>query len=198
MKTMKTTVILIMHSQILSWNLKTLFYQPLERPNPLLFLVKMTRSVSHLHIPLDATKFKFHPPKTGSISLASWTSTPTMIPRVGSGEVSSKSLMSLDSHLQNPTHTKNKKRLLCTASSLIPILHFLCLYFNYTQRANLHPLTRHTNIFSCTIPVPLIALHCTISSISQSALIIKYFPEGSSTFSEHKLWPFKKQRYTQP
>ena len=131
---MKTTVfvsILTMYSQILSWNLKTLFYQLLDRPNPL--LSTMTRSLSHLHIPFDATKLKFHPPKTGSISRASWTSTPTMIPRVGPGGVSSKSLMSLHSYLQNPIHPKKNPRFLCTASSLILILYFLCLYFNYTH-----------------------------------------------------------------
>jgi len=106
-RTMKTTVISRMYSQILSWNLKTSFYR---LPNPLPFLVKMTPSVSHLHIPFDSTKFKFHPPKTGSISLASWTSTPMMIPRVGVGEVSSMSLMSLDSHSQNLNPHPKKKR----------------------------------------------------------------------------------------
>ena len=115
MRKMKTTVISPMYSQILSWNLKTSFYQ---HPNPLLFLVKMTRSVSHLHIPFDATKFKFHPPKTGSISQASWTSAPTTIPRVGPGEVSSKSPMSLDSHLENPNPYQKK-----TVPYVIPHSH---------------------------------------------------------------------------
>ena len=143
MRTMKTTVtvsILNKYSQILSWNLKTSFYQLLflECPDPLLFPLKMTHSLSHLHIPFDATKLKFHPPKTGSISLASWTSTPTMIPRVGPG-VSFKSLMSPDGTClqKNLTHT-NKIRFPCTASSLTPILHFLCLYFTYTHLLIFH------------------------------------------------------------
>ena len=131
MRTMKTTVILTTYSQILSWNLKTSFYPLLELPNLLLFLVKVTRSISNLHIPFNNTKFKFHPPKTGSISLASWTSTTTMIHRVGPGEVSSKSLMFLDSRLQNPSHTQ--KKITFPMPFPIPILHFLCLYLNYTH-----------------------------------------------------------------
>ena len=99
MKTMKTTVILIMYSQILFWNLKTSFYQLLEPPNPLLFLVKMTLTESHFLMQFDAPKLKFHPPKTGSILRALWTYTPMMIPRVGLGEVSSKSPISLDDPL---------------------------------------------------------------------------------------------------
>jgi len=97
-------MIMTMYSQILSWNLKTSFYQLLEPPNPLLF--KMTRSVSLLHIPFDAQKFKFHPAKTGSISRASWTFTPTMIPQVGLGEVTSMSPMSLDGQ---PKKKRTKK-----------------------------------------------------------------------------------------
>ena len=107
MRTMKTTVIVsisIMHSQILSWNPKTSFYQLLflDCQDPLPFLVKTTRSLSHLHNLFDATKLRFHLPKTGSISRASWTFTQTMIPRVGPGGVSSKSVMSPDNaYLQN-------------------------------------------------------------------------------------------------
>jgi len=131
MTTMKTTVILILYSQILFWNLKTSFYQLLELPNTLLFLVKMTLSESLLHIQFDATKLKFHLPKTGSISRALWTYTPTTIPRVGLGEVSSKSVMSLDDPLAHgPTHNPKKNPFLCTASFLlIPVLHFLVLIF---------------------------------------------------------------------
>jgi hypothetical protein len=185
MKTMKTTLFvstLTMYFQIQSWNLKTSFYQLLGRPDPLLFLVKMTRSLSHLHIPFDATKLKFHPPKTGSISRASWTSTPTMILRVGPGGVSFKSLMPLDSHWQNP-----KKKTPVSYVQRHPILHFLCLYFNCTQFANLHPLTRHTNNSSCTISVPLIAWHDSRHphpSTSISTLIIYIFSFLSQSCSE--------------
>jgi len=145
MTTMKTTVILILYSQILFWNLKTSFYQLLELPNTLLFLVKMTLSESLLHIQFDATKLKFHLPKTGSISRALWTYTPTTIPRVGLGEVSSKSVMSLDDPLaHSPTH--NPKKTLSYVqrhSSSFPSCIFLCLYFKLYSLANLHPLTRH-------------------------------------------------------
>jgi len=185
-------MIMTMYSQILSWNLKTSFYQLLEPPNPLLF--KMTRSVSLLHIPFDAQKFKFHPAKTGSISRASWTFTPTMIPQVGLGEVTSMSPMSLDGQPKK----KNKKGFLCIASSLMPILHFLCLYFKLYSLANLHPLTRHINIFSCTISVPLIASHCTISSTSRLFNYQVTFSVlfQSSTFSEHKTLAIQKKTIT--
>jgi len=197
---MKTIIPISTMYQILSWNLKTLLYQLLflERPDPLLFLVKMTRFLLHLHILFDATKLKFHPPKTGSISRASWTFTPTMIPRVGPGGVSSKSLMSLDIYLLAcNTQPTQKIRFLCHPSFPFCIS---CAYFLFIITSK--PIDPHINNFSCTIFVPLLTLHCTTSSSITTSfthplgipLYLLFFQ--SSLFSEHENLANSTQSYT--
>lgn len=192
MRKMKTTMIvpiLTMYFQILSWNLKTSFYHLLylDCPDQLLFLLKMTHSLSHLHILFDATKLRFRPPKTGFISRASWTSTPTMIPRAGPG-VSFKLLMSLDSTclFANP-HEKSPFPM----HSFIPHSHlaFLVLIFYLYSLANLEPPTQ--KLFLVQSPFP--SSHCIVrplilhdSQHPSPIHFIYFFLFQSSPFSEHK------------
>lgn len=89
--------------------------------------------------------------------------------------------------------TRKKVRFLCIASSLIPILHFLCLYFTYTHLLILS--RQHKNFFLYNLRSPhRIALYDLLyymihSILHPSTLFISFFSRAVRSANTKTLWP---------